>query len=161
MTRTEALPAGLRRLVLLLLVFAAGFACGGFSFVDTKARPLPKLETCRVHCLDNPQVLGLLTSVGLHLAPGLMPDLVAQTKDCVAVDSPEPEDKIDLVFFPLRDERDLLQAGAEDMPYLLGCIDLMRQLAADRQLKDWRVLINGPVGQQINYLHLHLLAGAP
>jgi diadenosine tetraphosphate (Ap4A) HIT family hydrolase len=158
MTHAKALPGSVRRLALFLLVFAAGFACGGFSFVDTQARPLPSLKTCRVHCLSDPQVLGLLTSAGLHVAPGLMPDLIAKTERCVAVDSPEPEAKVDLVFFPLRDVNDLLEAGPEDAPYMLDCFALMRQLVAERHLFGWRVLSNGTDGRKIAYLHFHLLA---
>jgi hypothetical protein len=164
MTLSEKPRGRVRRLILLPLVFVAGFACGGFSFVDTQARPLPPLNVCQVHCLANPQLLGLLTSAGLHLAPGLMPDLVAKSDDCVAMSSPQPEANVDLVFFPLHDARNLLEAGPEDMPYLLGCFSLMRRVAAERHLIGWRVLSNGPEQQRIAYLHFHLLAdkaGAP
>src|SRR5882757_11405529 len=93
-----------------LLLLGIGFVGGAASFVQTQARPLPVVRQCVSIevCLTDPEVLGLLTSVGLHLAPGLTPAIVARSPECVGIRSPKPEARVDLVFFPTRDLRDLL-----------------------------------------------------
>jgi hypothetical protein len=142
-----------------LLLFGAGFACGGLSFVQTQARPLPEIHRCESveDCLTNPQVLGLLTSAGLHLAPGATPDIVARSPECVGISNPKPEGRIDLVFFPTRDMRNLLDIAPGDEKYLMGCIALMRKVADERGMHNWKILSNGPGVQEIAYLHFHLI----
>ena len=149
----------LSRLLLILLVFLSGFASGAAVFVRIQARPLPPLSECSEggECLSDPQLLGLLTSIGLRLAPGLMPDVVGRSKHCVGINSPRPETKIDLVFFPTRDIRNLLDVTAADAPQLMDCFALMRRVADERGLSDWKVMTNGPGMQSIAYLHFHLL----
>ena len=142
-----------------LLLFGAGFACGAISFVRTQARPLPALHQCRSveGCLTDPQVLGLLVSAGLRLAPGLMPDIVARSPECVGISSPKPEARIDLVFFPTRDMRNLLDVTPDDERYLMGCIALMRKVVDEQHMSYWQIFSNGPTEQEIDYLHFHLI----
>ena len=142
-----------------LFLFGAGFICGAASFVRTQARPLPVIQHCESteDCLTNPEVLGLITSAGLHLAPGAMPDVVARSPECVGIRSPKPEGHIDLVFFPTRDVRNLLEITPDDEKYVVGCIALMRQVVAERSISDWRIVTNGPGVQEIDYLHFHLI----
>jgi diadenosine tetraphosphate (Ap4A) HIT family hydrolase len=142
-----------------LFLFLAGFAAGAYSFVRTEARPLPGPSECRsvLDCLTDVQVLGLLTSAGLHLAPGLMPDIVGRSRHCVGIVSPRPEAHIDLVFFPTTDIGNLLEARPGDEAALMDCFALMRQVAEQRHLIDWQVTSNGPGQQTIAYLHFHLI----
>jgi histidine triad (HIT) family protein len=166
------IPAGLRlprprasnqmkpiKVLGLCLTFAAGFGCGAATFIRTQARPLPPVRECESarECLTDKQVLGLVTSAGLHLTPGLLPHIVAQSRDCVGINSPRPDAPIDLVFFPRRDVLNLLDIAPDDERYVMGCFALMRQVADQRGLKDWRVITNGPELQEIAYLHFHLL----
>jgi len=143
----------------ILLVFLAGFACGGAAFIDTRPRPLPAPGQCIPNddCLTDPQVLGLLASAGLHLAPGLMPRIVGRSPHCVGISSPHPEAPVDLVFFPTRDLRDLLDATPADAPMLMECLALMRQVAGERGLDNWKIMTNGPGMQTVAYLHFHLM----
>jgi len=143
-----------------LLLLGIGFVGGAASFVQTQARPLPVVRQCVSIevCLTDPEVLGLLTSVGLHLAPGLTPAIVARSPECVGIRSPKPEARVDLVFFPTRDLRDLLDMTPGDEKYLLGCIALMRQVVDAHRIGSWRILSNGPGRQEIAYLHFHLVA---
>lgn len=143
-----------------LLLVGIGFACGAASFVRTQARPPPVVSRCESteDCLTDPEVLGLITSVGLHLAPGFMPDIVARSRECVAIRSPRPEARVDLVFFPTRDLRDLLDMAPGDEKYTLGCIALMRQVVDEHHIINWRIFSNGPGRQEIAYLHFHLIA---
>lgn len=144
-----------------ILIFVAGFACGAAAFVRTQARPLPSVRECEsaAECLTDKQVLGLVTSAGLHLAPGLMPDIVAQSRDCIGIRNPkvEMDAKVDYVFFPRRDMRDVLDIAPDDVEYVMGCFALMRKVANERGMHDWRVMTNGPGLQEIAYLHFHLL----
>jgi len=142
-----------------LLLFVAGFACGGLSFVQTQARPVPVQHRCDSvdDCLSDPAVLGLLASAGLHLAPGLMPDIVARSPECVGIRNPRPEARIDLVFFPTRDMRNLLDVTPDDERYLMGCIALMRKVVDEQHMSYWQIFSNGPTEQEIDYLHFHLI----
>lgn len=144
---------------LFALIFLTGFICGAATFVRTQARPLPPVSECREdgNCLTDPQLLGLLTSVGLHLAPGLMPDVVGRSRHCVGISSPRPEAKVDLVFFPTRDMRNLLDLTPADAPQLMDCFALMRRVADERGLDNWKIVTNGPGQQTIAYLHFHLM----
>jgi hypothetical protein len=148
------------RLAAALLVFVAGFACGAAVFVRIQARPLPPLAECGRDgaCMTDPQILGLLAAVGLRLAPGLMPDVVARSPHCVGINSPKPDARVDLVFFPTRDMRSLLDLTPADAPQLMECFALMRQVADERHITNWKVATNGPGRQEITYLHFHLLA---
>jgi hypothetical protein len=147
------------RLAAALLLFLAGFACGAAVFVRIQARPLPPLAECGRdgECLTDPQLLGLLASVGLRLAPGLMPDVVGRSPHCVGINSPQPDARVDLVFFPTSDIRNLLDVTAGDAPQLMDCFALMRKVAEERNLGDWQVVTNGPGRQKVAYLHFHLL----
>ena len=142
-----------------LLLLGIGFAGGAISFVNTRARPLPDIHKCAPtdDCLTDPEVLGLMTSVWLHLAPGWTPDIVARSKECVAIRSPKPEGHVDFVFFPTRDILNLLEMAPGDEKYALGCIALMRQIVDDRAMRNWRIVSNGPGKQEIAYLHFHLV----
>lgn len=146
-----------------LLLVGLGYAGGAVSFVDTQARPLPDIHKCAPtdECLTDPEVLGLMTSVWLHLAPGSTPNIVARSKECVAIRSPKPAAYVDLVFFPTHDIRNLLEMAPGDEKYALGCIDLMRQVAGERGMRNWRIVSNGPGKQEIAYLHFHLIQDDP
>jgi hypothetical protein len=141
------------------LLFLAGFGLGGYAFVDTRARPLPLPgRDCNsvLDCATDVDLMGLMVSSGLHLAPGFMPHLVGRNQHCVGIVSPRPEAPIDLVFFPLKDIRNILEVAPGDEAVLMDCFALMRQVAQERHLKDWQVLSNGPGQQTIGYLHFHL-----
>ncbi|MDR3415995.1 MAG: HIT domain-containing protein [Nevskia sp.] len=142
-----------------VFLFAAGFACGAAVFVRTQARPLPPLRQCESAdaCLSDAQVLGLLASVGLRVAPGLMPDIVGRSRECVGIRSPKPEARVDLVFFPRRDIRNLLDVTPADQAVVFGCIALMRDVAEHEGLTRWKIVTNGPGVQEIAYLHFHLM----
>jgi hypothetical protein len=148
------------RLAAAFLVFLAGFACGAALFVRIQARPLPPLGECGRdgECLSDPQLLGLLTALGLRLAPGLMPDVVARSPRCVGITSPRPDARIDLVFFPTRDMRNLLDLAPADAPQLMDCFALMRRVVDERNISGWKIVTNGPRRQEVAYLHFHLMA---
>lgn len=146
-----------------LLLLGIGFVGGAVSFVNTQARPLPEIHKCAPtdECLTDPEVLGLVTSVWLHLAPGFTPGIIARSKECVGIRSPKPEAYADLVFFPTRDIRNLLDLAPGDEKYIQGCIALMRQVVDQRGMRNWKIVSNGPGKQEIAYLHFHLLQDTP
>ena len=148
------------RLAAAVLVFLAGFGSGAAVFAHIQARPLPALSECGRDggCMTDPQLLGLLTAIGLRLAPGLMPDVVARSPRCVGISSPQPEARIDLVFFPTRDMRNLLDLTPADAPQLMDCLALMRKVVEERHIAGWQILSNGPGRQYVAYMHFHLMA---
>jgi hypothetical protein len=145
--------------LLCLVVFVAGFASGGYAFIDRRIRqPLPVRQcTAADSCLGLSAVRNLLVSAGLQATPGWMPQIVAQSPQCIGILSPEPAARIDYTFLPTRDIHELLAPGAQDQPYVMACIALMRQVADARGIKGWRIYANGAAHRDFDYLHFHLL----
>lgn len=149
-----------KKLLAGFALLLAGFVLGGFAFTDTQSRNLLKVEDCRGRCGPGPQVAGLLTLIGVKLAPDYLPNVVAESPQCFAVISPTPETPVDILFFPKRDMKHLLDLDISrgDQDYILGCYALMRKVIADRGIQSWLVYSNGPGLQKVAYLHFHLLA---
>jgi diadenosine tetraphosphate (Ap4A) HIT family hydrolase len=74
----------------------------------------------------------------------------------VAIDHPWPKVKPHFVLFPKRDLKDVASMTDDDIPYLLDCLSMVRQLVQHAGLRDYRVYTNGPGLQEIRYLHFHV-----
>jgi hypothetical protein len=48
-----------------------------------------------------------------------------------------------------------------DIPYVLGCFALARELTSRDHLQAYRLYTNGPELQEIAYLHFHLVSVDP
>ena len=148
----------MRKVLVFVLVFACGFAAGGLSFVGVRARTFPdprscgSVDTCRLSAL-----LGTIAAAGIHVPAGLIPELVGESADCVGIKNPVPEDYIDLVFIPRRDVLNLLDTDTPDEPAVMDCVALMRQVSAQRNIRHWRIITNGPGYQRVGILHFHLV----
>jgi len=146
----------------LALAFIAtlllGVAIGGHAFSRTVQRPFLTVHDCEPACLSIKDIAGLMGSAGIHLAPGLLPYLAAQSAHCVAVRHPRPEGRFHLVFLPRRDVRNIMELTADDLPSLAGCLALAREQLALAGIRDYRVVTNGPGLQHVTYLHVHVIA---
>jgi diadenosine tetraphosphate (Ap4A) HIT family hydrolase len=90
------------------------------------------------------------------MAPGATPRLVRETDKCIAIEHPFPQASKHFVLFPKRDVKNITDVSVDDGLYVLGCLDLMRILVAERKMTNYQVLTNGPGLQLITYLHFHL-----
>ena len=140
-------------------IFLVGIVVGGCLFSHVQPRSILNLSQCQGNCYRSNDVAGLLTSTGIRFAPGMMPKLVAESDRCLAIAHPFPErnERYHFVLFPKKDIKNIGEIGVEDEPYLMDCLAMMQSLIVRYQLRDYRVMTNGPGLQQITYLHFHLM----
>jgi hypothetical protein len=140
------------------VIFFIGVVVGGYLFSHVQPRSILNLSRCQGNCYRPNDVAGLLTSVGIRVAPGMMPKLVTESDRCLAISHPFPEagERFHFVIFPKKDIKNIGEISVEDEPYLMDCLAMMQSLIVRYQLRDYRVMTNGPGLQQITYLHFHL-----
>lgn len=135
-----------------------GIVIGGYLFHDTRPRSFLGLPHCTTSCLSTSELKGLLVSVGIQKVSAYLPNVVQETDKVVAIKSPEPLARVDYLILPKKDIRDLGDLSSDDAEYIDDSFQVMASLIRDKNLKDYKVITNGPGFQQINYLHFHLLA---
>jgi|GEM_PF-5251683 len=52
----------------------------------------------------------------------------------------------------------IAELTAEDVPYVLGCLALVRELVSQDKMESYSLQTNDPAQQKIDYLHFHLEA---
>ncbi len=147
-----------RRVLPFALTLLLGFIAGGYVFSKSVERSFLAVHKCDDSCLDLKDLAGLLGSVGIQRMPNLLPYLVAQSTECVAVRHPKPEGRFHLVFLPKRDVRNVLELAPSDIPYLTGCLALAREQVSMAGVKNYRLVTNGPELQHVTYFHFHVIA---
>ena len=148
----------LKSAVWLLVVLLAGVAAGGWLFADTQPRALIGIGQCNADCYRVSDIMGLAASVGIQRFPKAVPLVVSESGQCIAIRNPYSPHRIHFVLFPKRDIRNIAQITAADGPYVMGCMSMLGALVSQYHLKAYRVYSNGPVEQDISYLHFHLVA---
>jgi len=154
------LATRLRRALLWTGIFLLGFLLGAYLFSDTQRRPLVSVTDCHVKnlCLDQKQLLGLFSSVGMQKFPGVLPGIVMETEKTVAIKNPFPNAPVDYAVIPKKDITDIGQLGDGDRAYLDDAYAVMDRLIARDHLTNYKVVTNGPGYQDVSYLHFHLIA---
>jgi len=136
--------------------FLLGTCTGGVLFNKAQPRSFLALVPCE-RCLRPNELAGLLTSAAIELRPGVLPNVLAETDRCVAIQHPWAQKRFHWVLFPKRDIRDIADLTAEDAPYVLDCLNVMRTLLQREHITRYRMYTNGPEWQDVRYLHLHVV----
>ena len=139
-------------------MFVAGAVFGGYLFGKSLPRSFLAVTDCGSSCYRASDIAGLVASVGIQRAPGLLPDVVKETDKCIALKHPFPDASYHFVIVPKKDIKNIGEVALDDQSYVIDCIALIRFLAAEYGLKDYHVLTNGPAAQDVTYLHFHLRA---
>jgi len=142
----------------MVAVFSIGVVTGGYLFSDSRPRSFLNLSQCGSSCYRPNDLAGLVASVGIQRAPGLIPTVVKETDRCIAIRHPFPQSRYHFVVFPKKDIKNISDVTPDDQPYIMGCIDVIRALVVENNLKHYRVFTNGPGTQDVTYLHFHLAA---
>ena len=142
-------------------LFLAGVVFGGYLFAGSQPRSFLAVLDCRKSCYQKKELAGLLTSVGIHRADGVLPLIVKETDRCLAIHHPSPMAKLHYVVFPKKDIKNIADISVDDQDYVLDCLALVRTLVLDNNLRNYRVYTNGPGMQDITYLHFHIVSGEP
>lgn len=148
----------MRRGLLVLVTFCAGVVTGGYLFSKSLPRSFLAVHACDGQCLSLKDLGGLLASAGIQVVPGALPNLEAESKDCVAVRHPKPEGAYHITYLPKRDVRNVMELTEQDAPFLLGCLALAREHAAKAGITNYRLVTNGPGLQHVTYFHFHVIA---
>jgi diadenosine tetraphosphate (Ap4A) HIT family hydrolase len=150
---------GVRSGLLSLGVFFVGLVVGGYLFAASQPRSFLAVPDCDRSCLRPSELAGLLASVGVQRASGLIPLVVKETDRCIAIRHPIPSARIHYVVFPKKDVKDIADVAIEDQPYVLDCLAVIRALVREQRLRTYRVITNGSGFQHVTYLHFHLVSG--
>jgi len=134
-----------------------GALLGAWLFIDTRARDFLSQPHCST-CLTSKELGGLLVSIGVQKAPGLIPNVIEETDTVVAIKSPQPLSRIDYIILPKKDILDVGDLSSDDAAYIAESFEVMADIVRAQHLTNYRVITNGPGFQQVQYLHFHLLA---
>lgn len=138
-------------------VLLAGILIGAYAFSSAQPRSVLALNPC-ADCLNPAQLLGLLTSAGIKLAPGAIPLIVKETDKSVAIKYPFSGTRYHFVILPKKDIKDPADIRPEDAAYVTDMFGVVADLVKKYNMHTYRVEISGPGYQTVNYLHFHLIS---
>jgi diadenosine tetraphosphate (Ap4A) HIT family hydrolase len=148
----------IKALVIGAMLFLAGIGFGGYLFTKTQSRPLLAETSCGNHCYSDKELAGLITSAAILRSPFKIPGVVMESTTCLAIRHPIPQARIHYVLFPKHDIKNIASLRPDDIPYVVGCFAMVRELVQRDKLEKYVVFTNGPGKQEIAYLHFHLTA---
>jgi hypothetical protein len=131
---------------------------GGYFLHDTQPRTPLRLGDCHAKdCFRPQEIAGLLASIGIQQFPGVIPGVLMEDQQCVAIKHPKSPEAFHYVLFTKRDIRNIGEVSAEDTAALLGCVAMIGELVRTQGLARYRVYTNGPDRQEITHLHFHVV----
>lgn len=151
----------IRHLILGGIILGAGIVLGAYLFSDTQPRSILNIEECGAYCLSNEEVLGLAASVGIQKFSGTLPFIEKETDKTLVIKHPFPKSDIHYVIIPKKDIKAVEDVSDEDTPYIIDAYYLMASLIKEQNLRDYKIITNGPGFQTVGYLHFHLVSELP
>jgi diadenosine tetraphosphate (Ap4A) HIT family hydrolase len=140
-------------------VFLLGALAGGYAMRDTQPRAPLRVGDCGIEreCIQPRELAGLIASIGIQRTPELVPSVVLQNRECVAIRHPFSSEAFHYVLFTRRDIRNVGEVSEQDASAVLGCVAIIGELARSLGLTRYRVYTNGPGKQEISHLHFHVV----
>jgi len=151
----------LRYVALGLITLTGGIVIGAYLFSDTQPRSFLNIKECKTSCLSQQEILGLLGSVGVQKFSGSIPFVVKETEETLAISHPFPRSDIHYVIIPKKDIKFVEDITEEDANYITDAYAVMATLIREQNLKDYKVITNGPGFQTVQYLHFQLVSELP
>src|SRR3989344_9481208 len=145
------------RIIKFTIIFLFGFIVGAYLFSDTQKRSFVTVEDCEENCFKPEELLGLLGSVGIQRAPGVIPFVVKETNKTVVMKHPFPKYDYHYVVIPKKDIKDISQMREEDREYLMDALSVIGEVVREEKLERYRVLTNGEQYQSFAYLHFQII----
>lgn len=142
------------RVLVTVGAFVLGVMVGAFLFSKTQRRSLLAVAECD-HCLAPNEISGLVASVLVQRAPGVIPR-VLETERTLVIRHPMPQARYHFVLLPKRDIRNIGRIGPGDEEYLVDLMAVAARLVRENKLSEYRLWTNGPGEQAVGYLHFHL-----
>jgi hypothetical protein len=144
-----------RRLLPPLAILLLGVVVGGYLFRDARPRSVLALDRC-TDCMRPADLAGLLGSLEIAHAPGLVPFVVIETNRTIAIKEPLPGGHLHYVIVPKRDLKNIADITPADSAYLMDAMLVVRRLVEKDHMRNYRLYTNGPGLQSVTYLHFHL-----
>ncbi|KKQ75868.1 MAG: hypothetical protein US96_C0003G0026 [Candidatus Woesebacteria bacterium GW2011_GWB1_38_5b] len=142
----------------LFCFLVLGIIIGGYLFSQSQPRSIIAVNKCNDSCYKSSDLLGLLASVGFTKFDNFIPNVVLETDKTIALKHPFPEARIHYLVIPKKDIKNIGEISLEDQDYLIDAYAVMSELIRMENLKEYRVITNGPGFQNVTYLHFHLRA---
>lgn len=143
--------------VYILISFIFGFIVAAFLFQNVQKRTVIDLQKCSTGCLEQREIIGILTSAGIQNIPAVIPKEI-ETDKAFAIKSPVPQSPVHYVIFPKKDIKNIAEVSKEDSEYLMDVYAIISELVKRDKLENYQVITNGPGYQHTSYLHFHLRA---
>jgi histidine triad (HIT) family protein len=144
--------------IYILLALLIGIVIGGYLFHSSTPRSFLAVNQCSNTCLKPNELAGLIASVGIQTAPGLIPKVYKETDKSLAIENPFPQAKVHYLIVPKKDIKDISQLSESDKEYLDDAYALMTNIIREKRLTNYQIVTNGPGYQHVTYLHFHLIS---
>ncbi len=144
-----------------LVALLGGMLIGGYLFSDTKPRSILRAPPCQELCFNQEEILGLLSSIGVQRLSGIIPFVQKETDKTIAIRHPFPQADIHYVIVPKKDIRAVEDISEEDAAYVVDAYAVMAELIEEQNLRNYKIVVNGPGFQTVGYLHFHLVSELP
>lgn len=145
-------------IVIGMVLFLAGVGLGGYLFSKSLPRSFLTTTDCGDHCYSKEEIAGLFTSAAVLRLSSLIPDVALESDTCLSIRYPGSQGKIHYVLFPKHDVKNIATLTPEDIPYVVGCFAMVRELVLQDKLAEYVLYTNGAGKQEVAYLHFHLIA---
>jgi histidine triad (HIT) family protein len=147
----------IKRIGPLLVALVVGVVLGGYLFSETQARSFLALNHCEGNCLQPNELVGLVASVVVQKAPGLVPNVTKETARTIVIEHLSPGAKLHYVVIPKKDIKNVGELSEEDREYLIDMFNVSQEIIREKKLVDYQLVTNGPGYQSLTYLHFHLM----
>jgi len=145
----------LKRISSSILLVIFGIILGGYLFSNSRSRSFLAFDECQ-NCMQPNELLGLVASIGIQKAPGLIPSVVLETDKTIVINHPTPSAEHHYVIFPKKDIKNVGEIADEDQQYLTDIYAVTTELIRKSSISEYRMWTNGPGTQIVSYLHFHL-----
>lgn len=148
----------MKKILINILLLIIGVIIGGYLFKNVQPRSFLAVNKCQDNCYKLNDLAGLAASAGIQKVDDLIPFITYETDKTLVIRHPLPEWQTHLVIIPKKDIKDASDFTNDDKEYLNDAYAVIGKLIKDNNLKNYKVITNGPGLQQVTYLHFHLLA---
>ena len=146
----------LRIALLCVLFLFTGIVIGGYLFSQSQSRSVLSIGRCQ-DCLSPKDLAGLLASVAIQKAPGMIPSVVFETDKTIVLKLPFTKARTHYVIIPKKDIKNIGEVSKQDAPYLDDAFYAARHIIEQEKLSRYVLYTNGPGTQEVTYLHFHLV----
>ena len=122
-----------KTVLLVALVLSIGIIFGGYLFSDTQPRSFLAVNKCEGTCYQPNELLGLLTSVGIHKFPALIPSVVKETDKTVVIEHPASEARIHYLIIPKKDIKNIGELSDADRDTLIDAFRVLAELIKENE----------------------------